>query len=169
MNIDWGQIVTHIIGFLIAIWLLKRYAWGHLLAFVERRRETIAASFDDIEKGKAEVESQKMHYQQELDSIESTRRDKIQAAAHEAERLAGDIKEEARREAVAAREKAKRDIEHELDKANEVLKGRIIHAVLTTTEKMIGERLDGEKHSRLIDEFLGQLKVKDGSLGGKTE
>ena len=59
MHIDWGQIVTHALGFIITVWLLKRYAWGHVLGFVEKRRETIAASFDEIEKGRTEVSDQK--------------------------------------------------------------------------------------------------------------
>lgn len=159
MQIDWGQIVTHIIGFLIAVGLLKKYAWGHLLGFVEKRRETIANSFDEIEKGKAEVETQRANLDLEMEKIEDTRRQKISEAAHEAETLAAAIKEEARREAVAAREKAKQDVAIELDKANEVLKGRMIEAVLTTSEKLLAERLDSDKHTELIDRFLSRVKV----------
>jgi F-type H+-transporting ATPase subunit b len=159
MQIDWGQIVTHIIGFLLAVGLLKKYAWGHLLGFVEKRRQTIADSFDQIEKGKAEVEVQRSNLEREMEKIEDTRRKRITEAAQEAESLANDIKEDARREAVATREKAKQDVSIELDKANEVLKDRMIHAVLTTTEKLLAERLDKSKHQQLIDDFLSQVKV----------
>jgi F-type H+-transporting ATPase subunit b len=160
MHIDWGQIVTHIIGFVLAVLILKRYAWEHLLGFVEKRRETIAASFDEIEKGRNEITEQKAQLDRELDNIEATRREKIQEAAQEAETLAGEIKDEARREAIAAREKAKQDIAIELDKANEVLKDRIIDSVFVATEKMIGERLDRDKHNQLIDDFLNNVKVR---------
>jgi F-type H+-transporting ATPase subunit b len=159
MQIDWGQIVTHIIGFLLAVGLLKKYAWGHLLGFVEKRRQTIANSFDEIEKGKAEVEAQRSTLDQEMEKIEDTRRQRIAEAAQEAESLANDIKEEARREAVATREKTKQDVSIELDKANEILKDRMIDAVLTTTEKLLTERLDKSKHHKLIDDFLSRVKV----------
>ncbi len=98
MHIDWGQIVTQAIGFLIAVWLLKRYAWSSLLGFVEKRRETIASAFEEIESQKAENAEQKRQYDLELQNIEATRREKIQTAAAEAEQLANDIKEEARRD-----------------------------------------------------------------------
>ena len=160
MHIEWGQIVTHIIGFLIAVWILKRYAWEHLLGFVNKRRETIAASFDEIEKGRAEVAAQKENLDRELENIEATRRGRIQEAAREAEILAGEIKEEARREAISTREKAKQDVAMELDKANEILKDRIIDAIFVATEKMINDRLDPDKHNKLIDEFLANVKVK---------
>ena len=161
MHIDWGQIVTHMIGFLIAVWLLKRYAWRPLLGFIEKRRELIASSFAEIETEKAEAQALKDRYDKELENIEEIRRDKIQEAAHEAEKLAAEIKEEARREALEAREKAKQDIALELDKANEVLKDRIIEAVFTTTEKIINEKLDKDKHSKLIDDVLAEADLSE--------
>jgi F-type H+-transporting ATPase subunit b len=160
MHIDWGQIVTHIIGFLLAVWLLKRYAWEHLLRFVQKRREMIAASFDEIEKGQSEVAAQKVELDRELDNIEATRRERIQEAAQEAETLASEIREEARKEAIATREKAKQDIAIELDKANEILKDRIIDSIVVATEKMTGESLDRDKHNKLIDDFLNNAKVR---------
>ncbi|MEE9269526.1 MAG: F0F1 ATP synthase subunit B [Candidatus Krumholzibacteria bacterium] len=159
MNIDPAQIVTHILGFLLALWLLKRYAWESVLGFVQKRRDTIAASFEQIEQDRTAVAAQKEQYDQELLKIEDTRRERIQEAAREAESLANEIKEEARKEALTAREKAKQDIALELDKANEILKDRIIDAVIHTTEKLILERLDKKKHSELIDRFLSTVKA----------
>ena len=159
MNIDWAQIVTHVIGFLITLWLLKKYAWSAILGFVESRREKIANSFADIEQGQAEVEAKKKQYDQELETIEALRRERIQEAAREAEALASEIKEEARKETVEMRQKAERDIAIELDKANEVLKDRIIDAVFVTTEKMIKGQLDKNKHTQLINDYLADMKL----------
>ncbi len=160
MHIDWGQIVTHAIGFLIAVWLLKRYAWSGLLGFIEKRRQLIVTSFEEIDEGKSEIAEEKARLDKELENIEATRREKIQEAAREAEELAGGIKDDARKEAIAAREKAKHDIDIELDKANEVLKDRIVDSVLTATEKLIGEKLDRDRHNKLINDFLDNVEVK---------
>ena len=160
MQIEWGQIVTHMIGFLLAVWLLKKYAWSHLLGFVEKRREMIADQFTEIEDQKAALVAQKEQYDRELENIEQARRERILEAAKEAEKLANEIKEEARQEALATREKAKHDVALELDKANEILKDRMIDAVFTTTEKMINEKLDRERHHKLIDDFLGEVEVQ---------
>jgi F-type H+-transporting ATPase subunit b len=159
MQIDWGQIVTHVIGFLIAVWLVRRYAWDKLLAFLEHRRETIAASFYEIEQGEKEVAGQKRHYEEELENIEATRREKIQEAARAAEQFSGEIREEARQEAVDMRRKAKQDITNELERANILFKDEMIDAVLSATEKIIKERLDRESHARLIEDFLKEVKV----------
>jgi F-type H+-transporting ATPase subunit b len=159
MQIDWGQIVTHVIGFLIAVWVMRRYAWDKLLGFIEHRRETIAASFSEIEQEKEAVEAQKQHYDQELEGIEATRRAKIQEAAREAETLAGGIREDARQEVVGMRDKAKQDIVLELDKANVMLRDRMIEAVFTTTEKVLKEKLDRETHRSLIEDFLKEVQA----------
>ena len=159
MQIDWAQVVTHIIGFLIAVWLVRRYAWDKLLEFIEHRRELIEESFSDIEKGKEEVAAQKQHYEQELENIEVTRRAKIQEAAREAEKLAGEIREDAREEALKMREKAKEDISLELDKANVMLKDRTVEAVITAAEKLLKEKLDRDKHAGLVNDFLNEVQV----------
>jgi len=160
MQIDWGQIVTHAIGFLIAVWLLKKYAWSGLLGFIEKRRQTIATSFEEIDKGRSEVAEEKGRLDKELENIEVTRREKIQEAAREAEELAVGIKDDARKEAIEAREKAKHDIDIELDKANEVLKNRMVESVLIATEKLIGEKLDHDRHNKLISEFLDNANAR---------
>jgi F-type H+-transporting ATPase subunit b len=159
MQIDWAQVVTHIIGFLIAVWLVRRYAWDKLLKFIEHRRELIAESFSEIERGKEEVEAQKQRYDEEFEKIEDTRRAKIQEAAREAEKLAGDIREEAREEALKMREKAKDDISLELDKANVMLKDRTVEAVITAAEKLLKEKLDRDKHAGLVNDFLNEVRV----------
>ena len=122
-----------------------------------KRREEIASSFAEIEKGNAAVLAQKQQYDKELENIEETRRSRIQEAAHDAEKLAAEIKEEARREAVGMRDKAKQDIAIELEKANEVLKDRMIEAILTATEKIIKERLDRDKHNKLIGDVMAEV------------
>lgn len=160
MEIVWGQIVTHVIGFLIAVWLVKRYAWEKILGFIEHRRETIAASFSEIEQEKEAVAAQKEHFDKELENIEATRRAKIQEAAREAEKLAGGIREDARQEVVGMRDKAKQDIALELDKANIMLRNRMIDAVISTSEKVLKKKLDRETHRSLIEDFLKEVQAE---------
>ena len=39
--IDFKQVATQIVGFLIFLWLVRKYAWGPLLATLEARRKKI--------------------------------------------------------------------------------------------------------------------------------
>jgi len=156
-------LLTQIVGFLIVLWLLKRFAWDKLLAFVEKRRETIAAEFEEIEQKRGEAESLRAKLAEEIDGIEHTRRARIQEAVHEANEIAAQVKEEARKEAVALRVKANRDVELELDKANATLRDRMTTAVITVAEKVIREELDDARHRKLIEEFLSEVNLREGS------
>jgi F-type H+-transporting ATPase subunit b len=160
MHLDLAQIITHVVGFLLLVWLVRRYAWDKLLRFIEARREKISASFTEIEKREEAVAAQKRRYEEELENIEVARRARIQEAAREAEKLAVDIREEARQETVAMRQKAKQDIALEIDRANVELKNRMIEAIFLTSERVLKEKLDRQRHTRLIEDFLKQVKVE---------
>lgn len=157
MELQWRALLTQAVGFIVVLWLLRKYAWDKLLGFIEKRRETIAAEFENIEKTKGEAAALRRKYDEELAGIEATRRTRIQEAAHEASGIAGKIRDEARQEVVAMRVKATQDIGMEMDKANAAYRDRMVEAVLTATEKLIRQRLDDAQHRRLINEYLDEV------------
>jgi len=159
MHLEWSVILTQAVGFIIVLLILKKYAWGKLLEFIDQRREKIAGEFSEIERGHERVERLKTDLDKQLANIEETRRQKIQEAAQEANKLAGDIKDEARQDVMALRQKAEQDIQLELNKANVLLRDQMVDAVITTTEKLIRERLDSDKQRQLITEFLAEVSV----------
>lgn len=162
MQLEWPVILTQAVGFIVVLLLLKKYAWGKLLQFIDKRRETIEGEFAEIDRGKEEVEQLKNNYEKELSNIEETRRAAIQEAGKEAGELANNIKDEARQETVAMRQKAEQDIQLEVNKANVQLRDEMVNAVITTTEKLIKERLDDDKHRRLISDFLSEVNLGGG-------
>jgi F-type H+-transporting ATPase subunit b len=153
MELQWKALLTQVVGFLIVLWLLRKYAWGKLLAFTEKRRET-------IEKSKMDADALRRRYEEELAGIETTRRTRIQDAAHEASEIATQIREEARREVVDLRVKANQDIGMEMDKANAAFRDQMVNAVIAATDKMIRLRLDDAQHRRLINEFLDEVATR---------
>jgi F-type H+-transporting ATPase subunit b len=157
MDLQWKALLTQVVGFLIVMWLLRKYAWGKLLAFTEQRREKIAAEFAGIEKSKTDVDGLRHKFEQELAGIETTRRARVQEAVHEANQIAGQIRDEARREAVAMRVKAGQDIGLEMDKANVAFRDGMVNAVVTATERLIRVRLDDAQHRQLINQFLDEV------------
>ena len=52
MDLQWQLLVTHIVGFLITLWILKKFAWRPLLGIMEERRNRIKEEFDKSDKEK---------------------------------------------------------------------------------------------------------------------
>jgi len=157
MVLDWSQILTQIIGFLLLLWLLKKFAWKPILQLLETRRNKIAAEFDKIEVTKQEVAQLKQDYEQQLKTIDAQARQKILEAVQEGQKIAAEIQQKARDESRQIIEKAKQNIELEIAKSKIELRNEIVNLTLQATEKMLIEKLDDRKHRELILHYIDSL------------
>lgn len=157
MHIDLAVIVTNILGFLVVLWVLRKFAWGPLVAFLEDRRRRIADEFATIDRQKADVEELRDEFQDKLKEIEALKRAEIQKGAAEAQKLADSIKSEARREAQELRDKSTSDAHRELEKARAEFRDFIADMTVRTTEKLIGENLDDAKHREMIARSIEEM------------
>jgi len=57
--IDWQLLVTHVVAFLLVLLLLRRFAWGPVLRFLDQRRARIRAEFDEAESRQKEAAAHK--------------------------------------------------------------------------------------------------------------
>jgi F-type H+-transporting ATPase subunit b len=158
MEFEIQQVLTHAVGFLITVWILKKFAWGPLLALMEERRNKIVSEFEKIESEKADVERLNEEYQAKLRDIENERREKLLQAVEEGKEMAAEIKASALEETKQARAKAKADLEREVVKAKVQLRDELVTLTVTATEKVLQERIDEAKHRDLIGRFIDQLE-----------
>jgi F-type H+-transporting ATPase subunit b len=158
MDIQLQQIITHAVGFLITLWILKKFAWGPLLAMMDERRNKIIGEFQKIEDQKAEVDKLAASYEGKLKDIDNERRAKLVEAVNEGKKVAEEIKTVAQADARKITEKAKAELKMDVDKAKVELKEEMIRITMTAAEKIIQERLDSEKHRELIGRFIDNVE-----------
>ena len=158
MEFEIQQVLTHAVGFLITVWILKRFAWGPLLALMEERRNKIVSEFEQIESEKADVARLNEEYQGKLREIENERREKLLQAVEEGKVMAAEIKAGALEETKQVRAKAKADLVREVVKAKVQLRDELVTMTITATEKVLQERIDEAKHRDLIGRFIDQLE-----------
>ncbi|MEK7775653.1 MAG: F0F1 ATP synthase subunit B [Candidatus Zixiibacteriota bacterium] len=154
MHLEWQQLATHALGFLITLWILKRFAWGPLLAIMEERRSSIANEFKRIDDEKAKAARLAADYEQKLKEIDAERRAKLVEAVNEGKKIAEDLKTTARAEAQEITSKTKSELENEVKKARVHLKNEMIAITMIATEKIIREKLDDQKHRQLIGAII---------------
>jgi len=157
MNFELQQILTHALGFLIFVWILRRFAWGPLLALMEERRNKIAGEFAEIDNQKAEVAKVTAEYEARMKEIENERRAKLVEAVKEGKELAADIKNQAMTEVRALHEKAKSDLQRDIAQAKVQLRDEMITMTMTAAEKVIREKMDDRKHRELIGQYIDEL------------
>jgi F-type H+-transporting ATPase subunit b len=158
MGLEIGQIVTQIIGFLLALWILKKFAWKPLLRIMEQRVDVIVSEFDHIHKQKTQMEKLVSDYEAKLKDIDNLTRAKILEAASEGQKMAYEIKENARKEAKDFLDKAKDRLQREVDMAKVQLRDDLVEMTLKVTEKILKEKIDQEKDKELIADFIDELE-----------
>jgi len=158
MSLEWQQILTHLVGFGLVVWLLKKFAWGPLLDLMEERRNKIVDEFKQIDDEKARVAELTAEYDAKLKDIDNERRVKIVEAVDEGKALAAEIKANAQNEVKDINAKAKADLEREVAKAKVQLRNEMIALTMTATEKVIREKLTDDKHRELIGGFIDGLE-----------
>jgi len=136
MNFELQQILTHALGFLIFVWVLRKYAWGPLLGLMEVRRAKIAGEFEEID---------------------NERRAKMVEAVKEGKQMAVDIKADAMNEIRALHEKAKTDLQRDVAKAKVQLRDEMIGITMAAAQKVVREKMDDAKHRDLIGRYIDEL------------
>jgi len=158
MELDFKLILTHILGFLITVWILGKFAWKPLLGIMEERRAKIKAEFDRIESEKADVAKVKADYDAKLKDIDNLSRQKLNEAVDEGRKIAAEIKEKGRQESQAIIDRAKDELKQEVGKARVTLKEDMVSMTIAAAEKIISSKLDDKENRRLIADYIDTVE-----------
>ena len=155
--IDIRQVATQILGFLILLWGMKKFAWGPLLGQLEARRQKIAGEFAEAAKRQAAADETRAKLDQLIRDNENLKRLKIQEGAAEGQRIASEIRMQAQQEAVERLARAEDEIAREREKAKELVKEQVIRISMRSAEKILREKLDDPHQRKLVGEFIDEV------------
>ena len=159
MPLDFTQILTQAIGFLILLGILRKFAWGKILSGLETRSQRIAQELRSVEEARKDLAGLKQQYQDSLNRIEEEARVKIQQAVQEGRRIAMEIEENARSHARATLEKTKEAVALEVAKARVELKEQVVDLAIQVTHKVLQQHLDEETDRRMIEAFIQEINT----------
>ncbi|HLF86598.1 MAG TPA: F0F1 ATP synthase subunit B [Nitrospiria bacterium] len=161
MDLELKQILTQIAGFIILLWLLKKFAWGHILNMLDERRNKIASEFQTIEESKKDLSILKNEYESKLSEIETYTQTRLREGIKEGERIAKEIIDKAREEAIKLLKEKEQEIKKEREKALKDLETRIIDLSVTIASKVIGKTLSKEDNLKIVNEFISTTQNLD--------
>lgn len=156
-GVNWPGLIAQAVSFLLLALILRQFAYTPLMRILDERRKRIADSLADAERTRAEREG-----------AEADRRQVLDAARAEADRIVGEARataaalaERERRRAEEAAAgivaKAHDDAVQERDRVRDELRQEVGGLVLQATAAVTGRVLTAADEARIRDEGLKGL------------
>lgn len=152
----WTFIFT-ICNLLILMAGVKHFLFKPVQNVLEKRAKEVEDTYEKAETAKTDAEAMQTEYRQRLSDAKSEANEIVKAANATAAQQAGQLVDEAQKEAAALKRRAEQDIETERKKAAMELKGDISQLALVLAGKVVEKELDPSTQQDLIDGFLNDL------------
>ena len=152
-----GLMIWTIVCFLIALFVLRKYAFGPIQKLIDDRRERIRRSLDEADDAREEARKLLEEHRRLIGQARSEAEDIRSTARHEGEAQLRRVKEEAETDRQRRLEDTKRQIEAETRRALDAIRAEVAELSLIAAEKVTRGALDDKDQRRLIDEAIGEL------------
>jgi F-type H+-transporting ATPase subunit b len=156
-GVDWQHLIAQIISFGIVCFVLYKFAYGPVLAILEKRRQQIAESLADAEKTKAELARTEAQREEKMAEVDAQATKMIEEARAAAKRVEEKENQKAKAAAEQILVKAREAAERDHDRMLAELKREVGRLVVETTAAVTGKILTPEDQQRLAEEAAKQL------------
>jgi F-type H+-transporting ATPase subunit b len=159
-----GLMIWTLLAFVLAMLVLRKYAWPAITEALDKRQRAIEESIDVAERTRSEAQQLLQEYRDRLrearaQADEIVGRARKAGEVHERETL-----EKARLQREELMEQTRRDIDAETRRAIQEIRNEVADLTVMATEKVTRKTLDADDQKRLVEEALRELDFS--SLGG---
>lgn len=160
LGLDGKAFIIQLITFVLAIFVLKKWAVGPIVKMMEQRRETIEQGVTLGEKMKKEQTEMEAKVEAALAGARSEA-DKIIASAHDTarEQLA-EAEAKAREKADQILDEAADRIKRDAAASRQQIEGEVLQLISEATEAIIDEKIDAKKDAGLLGKVLRTGEAK---------
>ena len=155
---DLGLIFWQLIGFLLLLFLLGKYAWRPILGALNERETSIEQALSAAEKAKAEMAQLKSENEKLLADARKEREAMLRDATAAANKLREEAREQASEESARIVADAQASIEVQKQAALAEIKHQVGDLSLVIAEKILREKLDdSEKQKDYVARLVNDL------------
>jgi len=152
-----GLMIWTIVCFLIALFVLKRYAFGPIQKMIDSRREQIRRSLEEAEHARDEARRLLEEHKKLIGQARSEAEQILAEARRTGEAMEHRMREETETERQRRIEETRREISAETARALEKIRAEVADLTLEATAIVVGRKLDPETDRELITEAIGSL------------
>ena len=156
MNINltlFGQMAA----FVCFVIFCMKYVWPPILAAMQERTEKIADGLAAADRASHDLELAQEKAVERLKEAKVEASGIVDSANKRASQIVDEAKEAALVEADRVKVSAQADIEQEVNRAREQLRGQVATLALAGAEKVLGAAIDHQAHADLVDKLASEL------------
>ncbi len=152
-----ATIIGQTIAMVLFVWFCMRFVWPLIMNMIEERQTQIADGLAAAEEGSRSLEKAEVKIVGMIDEARTQGRDIID----EANTRGSGIVDEARVEAGRERERivtaAHAEVEQEVNRAREELRGQVASIAVAGAARIIAKEIDAATHKDLLNKLAAEI------------
>lgn len=163
LGINFKLVIVQGIGFLILLFVLKKFLFGKISAMIKARADEVKNTYEKTEKDKADAERLRIEYQRKLAEAEAEAARRVQEAINEGNRISEELVKRAKEDVDMIRVKAQESIEQERKKALTEIRNQVVTLSILASSRIIQQSINQKTAEKLVDDFIeeiGELSVR---------
>lgn len=154
LSVKPGLVFWTVVNFGIFLFLALKFGLGSILKGLRSREDHIRENIENAEKSNAEAKALLEEAQKKIDGAQKEMSEIIAKGRQQAELHISNATEEAEQIKKQKLEDAMKQIEVSKNAAIKELRNEVAELVISATEKLIDEKLDKEKDSKMIESYI---------------
>jgi F-type H+-transporting ATPase subunit b len=148
-----GQSIT----FIVFVWFCMKFIWPPVMHALEERKKKIADGLAAAEHGKHEQELAEERAKEILREAKDQAGEIISRADKRAAEIVEEAKEDAREEGARLLTAARAEIDQEVNRAREALRGKVVSIALAGAGKVLEREVDEAAHGELLNKLAAEI------------
>jgi F-type H+-transporting ATPase subunit b len=152
-----GLMIWTLLAFLVAMFILRKYAWPAITDALDKRQRAIEESIETAEQTRSEARELLQEYRERLREARAQADEIVARARRAGETHERETLEKAKLQREELMAQTRRDIEAETRRAIQEIRNEVADLTVLATEKVTRKSLDEADQKRLVEEALNEL------------
>ena len=156
MNIN-ATLLGQTLAFVIFVAICWKYVWPPIIGIMEEREKRIADGLEAAKKADDSLEEAQLAFDQKMNKAKAEAAEILKKANSRGSQIISDASEKAEVEAEKILTSASKTIENDVNKAKEELRQKMSELIIDTSEKILGDEINPDKHQELLKKAASEL------------
>ncbi|MBL7114778.1 MAG: F0F1 ATP synthase subunit B [Kiritimatiellae bacterium] len=158
ISFDGGLFFWSLVTFGALLFVLARYAFKPLGKLLSAREESIRKALADAHDAHEKARQVQQENQKALNDVREEAGRIISEGHNVVEKMKHETRDRAKAEADEIVKQARKEIDRELQRRLEDLKGTVANLSVRISRQVLREQLDEDRHQQLAEDFVDRLK-----------